>query len=134
MMGKRIIVMFPSREYRDSLIHEAVLKSGTIFNTLSVETTPTDVKVMGEIKADEEKSREFIRILKRMSGVVKELGVVMKFDPEKCVACGLCFSLCPTRAIILNKDFSIKFDFDECVLCMNCVNNCPVNAVSYLGD
>lgn len=133
-MGKRVLVLFPSKDYKDSMIQEVILKSGTIFNTLKVEATPTYMKIMGEIKADEEKAQEFIRILKRRGAVVKELGVMMKFDPQKCVACGLCVSLCPTTAIICNKDFSVRFDFNECILCMNCVNNCPVNAVSYLGD
>lgn len=133
-MGKRVLVLFPNKEYRDSIIPETVLKSGTVFNTLKVESTPTNVKIMGEIKADEEKAQEFMRILKRRGGIVKELGVIMRFDPEKCVACGLCVSLCPTTAILFNKDFSVRYDFDECILCMNCVNNCPVNAVSHLGD
>lgn len=133
-MSKRVLVLFQRREYEDSVIHEIVLKSGVVFNILKKEEMPTQVKIMGEIKADEEKAQEFIRILKRKGGVVKELGAIMKFNGERCVACGMCISLCPTNAIVLNKDFSVKFDFDECVLCMNCVNNCPVKAVSYLGD
>lgn len=133
-MSKRVLVFFPSKEYKESFIPEIVLKSGTVFNTIKTEVTPTHIKIMGEIKAEEEKAQEFIRILKRRGAVVKELGVIMRFDPDKCVACGMCVSLCPTNAIAFNKDFSVRYDFDDCILCMNCVKNCPVNAVSYLGD
>jgi len=133
-MSKRVLVFFPSKEYKESVIPEIVLKSGTIFNTIKTEVTPTHVKIMGEIKANEEKAQEFIRILKRRTAVVKELGIMMRFDLDKCVACGMCVSLCPTTAISFNKDYSVRYDFDECILCMNCVKNCPVNAVSYLGD
>jgi len=133
-MSKRILVMFPNKEYKEALLHEIMLKSGTVFNTINTEVTPTHTKIMGEIKGDEEKAGEFMRILKRRGGIVRELDVMMKFDQAKCVSCGMCVSLCPTKAILYNKDFSVKFDFNECILCMRCVENCPVNAVSYLGD
>jgi len=133
-MSKRVVVLFPVKEYEESVINETVLKSGVVFNTIKKEVTPTHVRIMGEIKAGEEKAQEVMRIFKRRGGIVKELGMIMKFDEAKCVACGMCVSLCPTNAIVMNKDFSVKFDFDECVLCMNCVNNCPLKAVVYLGD
>lgn len=133
-MSKRLLAIFSNKEYRDSIIPEIMLKSGTVFNIIKTEVSPTHVRIMGELKTDEEKAQEFMRILKRRGAIVKELGVMMNFNSEKCVACGMCVSLCPTNAILYNKDFSVRFDFDECVLCMNCVYNCPVNAVSYLGD
>ena len=54
----------------------------------------------------------------------------IRIDPEKCVQCGRCESLCPT--------FSISGDSIQkgrtcvtCTKCGRCVDECPKNAISY---
>lgn len=62
-----------------------------------------------------------------------DLGVKGGMKPEwvddKCIYCGVCEVVCPTRAIKIEKQEQ-KLNFDEalCSYCGRCVKSCPVNA------
>lgn len=52
-----------------------------------------------------------------------------KFIKEKCNYCGLCASVCPVKAIEVNKDSKdIVFYEDKCIGCGDCVHSCPTSA------
>ncbi len=46
---------------------------------------------------------------------------------DKCVGCGTCEDICPTKSI--NPD-SYTVNTNTCVLCLGCVNNCDYQAVT----
>lgn len=57
---------------------------------------------------------------------------------EKCIACGLCAAVCPSKCIYINtnenedgKKFAERYDIEvlRCVYCAFCVEACPVGAV-----
>ncbi len=52
-----------------------------------------------------------------------------KVDPNKCVGCGACVSVCPVQAISMEGD-KAKVDPNKCVDCGACVSACPVQAIS----
>ena len=45
---------------------------------------------------------------------------------DKCVKCGLCEKICPTRSI--KVDGKVTFS-DSCMICFRCVHQCPVEAI-----
>lgn len=45
---------------------------------------------------------------------------------DKCIMCGLCWTLCPTAAI--THDAPAQVDSSACIACMGCVNICPTGA------
>jgi len=52
-------------------------------------------------------------------------------DRERCVDCGACVALCPTRSFEVDpssREISLKSP--RCVSCMLCVRGCPVRAIS----
>lgn len=51
-------------------------------------------------------------------------------DEESCIDCGLCTSLCPTKALSVN-DATRKVEFDShvCTACGMCTRVCPVHAM-----
>lgn len=74
-------------------------------------------------------------------------------NPDKCISCGICESVCPYHSIIYapvpceqaclvdaiskNENGKETIDFDKCTYCGKCVANCPFGAIveeSHLFD
>ena len=53
---------------------------------------------------------------------------MLKIDPEKCNACGLCEKSCPFNAIAVESELAQVNE--QCTLCGACVNVCPQNALA----
>ena len=51
----------------------------------------------------------------------------------KCVACGHCAKVCPTRAITLSKNGGRQIDWDRCDQCLKCVEVCLYDALTAIG-
>ncbi|MBI4399451.1 4Fe-4S binding protein [Candidatus Micrarchaeota archaeon] len=130
-MSKRVILQFPMNLSKDPLLSETILKTGATFNIIKTEINSTKAEILGDVIASDEKIEEFIRILKRRGVIIKMIDSVLLFSRNACVDCGLCVSLCPTQALLLNKDFTLKLELDNCILCQKCVVNCPVRAFKY---
>lgn len=55
----------------------------------------------------------------------------IKVDNDKCIACGLCVSLCPMRNIQI-KEGKATFG-GKCTLCYRCFSECPRQAITIIG-
>ena len=56
-------------------------------------------------------------------------GILPTWKQEKCIYCGLCQAVCPTKAITVDKEkHTLTYRKDDCVYCGKCVTNCPVTA------
>ncbi|MDE5544917.1 MAG: 4Fe-4S binding protein [Bacteroidales bacterium] len=58
-------------------------------------------------------------------------------DKEKCKGCGICVSICPTKAIGLSKEvngkgynFAMLTNEDACVGCASCGHICPDGVIT----
>lgn len=65
---------------------------------------------------------------------------IIKYDPDKCVACGKCIEVCPKEIFTKSKDGKaslINDKIEECTLCQSCVEECSrvgANAITVKGD
>ena len=55
-----------------------------------------------------------------------------KIDPNKCIACHACMSVCPVMAISIRNDGTGKCIIDPavCIDCATCASVCPVAAIA----
>ena len=52
-------------------------------------------------------------------------------DPDCCIDCGLCSSLCPSGALSLAAPtWRLQFDAQRCLVCQQCIPSCPFEAIS----
>lgn len=49
-----------------------------------------------------------------------------------CIGCRTCESVCPTGAIVFDRD-GVRFDREKCVVCRKCVDECPTGAIETKG-
>jgi len=68
----------------------------------------------------------------------------LKFDFEKCIACGICVNSCPNDVLSFEteKDKNLKkkklmsytIDFQYCMFCNLCVEGCPKDCLHFDHD
>jgi NAD-dependent dihydropyrimidine dehydrogenase PreA subunit len=56
--------------------------------------------------------------------------VTLKFDPEKCVGCGMCINVCPHGVFEIAEGKAIPVDIESCMECGACAKNCAFSAIS----
>lgn len=53
----------------------------------------------------------------------------LALDPEACVGCGACATVCPHGVLALEDRRALVKDRDGCMECGACAQNCPSGAI-----
>ena len=56
--------------------------------------------------------------------------LTLKLNPDPCIGCGLCETVCPHGVFIVRDRKASIVDRDACIECGACARNCPVDAIS----
>ena len=131
MPTERLLLNFPSKIVKKPVVYRIVKDFDLEFNILRAEiTSDLEGKMLLEIKGPKEKIEECKAYLEKEGVEIKEADKGIILDKEACVNCGLCVSLCITKALYLKEgSYEVDFDIDKCILCGLCLNCCPVNAI-----
>lgn len=54
-------------------------------------------------------------------------------DKEKCIECGICFSICPVKSIVA-KEGNYEITYDYCKGCGLCAYECPKKAIDMVSE
>ncbi|HOK58983.1 MAG TPA: 4Fe-4S binding protein [Methanothrix sp.] len=91
---------------------------------------------MLEIEKDMDVEGSHVICRQRSGDIIK----ILDYDYKTCNGCGICISLCPTKALQSGPILEIAtgldappvlIDLDACVFCGMCANFCPVNAYRF---
>jgi ferredoxin len=122
---KKYLLEFDEKQLGEPILADCILETGVRLNVLRADADgnilirfPKDYekKVLGFLESKKVKHRE-----------EKEL---VEYDKEKCVDCGACISICPTKAFSFDQNGKLIYDEDKCVLCGLCIDACPRRALS----
>ncbi len=75
-------------------------------------------------------------IKKNKNDKVLQVGSIV-FDQTKCIGCGNCLGVCPTKFLSLNKRKKINLSENKnknCISCGQCILHCPVGAIEGVGE
>ena len=68
---------------------------------------------------------------------VEGIRAKVAWEIEKCIGCGLCPQICPSKAIELTGKGSkaeITYYLDRCLFCGECVDVCPTKAIKTTSE
>lgn len=57
----------------------------------------------------------------------------IRYQPEKCIYCGSCISVCPSSSHRINERFVHTFQRSKCISCTQCANICNTKALDLIG-
>ncbi|MBA5941975.1 MAG: 4Fe-4S binding protein [Methanophagales archaeon] len=61
---------------------------------------------------------------------VRRLQELIVWDEERCIHCGACISVCPTKVFTFDTSWKINLEEEKCVRCEVCVKACPLSALA----
>jgi ferredoxin len=131
----KIGLMFPP-EKADKPIVTNLVKYGLTFNILRATISPGKTgNIILEISGTDENLGKSLDYLKGEGIEVKiYTDSVIRYE-EKCMHCGACTSVCPSGALVMNKQtWELEFTMDKCLLCGHCVKACPARAIKSFDD
>lgn len=131
MKARRLVLTFPENIVTKPITYKLVKNFDLEFNILRAEiTTEMEGKILIEIKGNKNQIEKGIEYLTKEGVTIQEASKDIIMDKDQCIHCGLCTSLCITKALTLDKiNFKLNFNKDKCILCGFCQNSCPVNAI-----
>jgi len=62
-----------------------------------------------------------------------EVRILMKliaWDEERCIHCGACIGVCPTKVFKFNPSWELNLEEEKCIRCETCVKACPLGALA----
>jgi len=124
-MTKKYLIKLGGEQLGEPIIADCILATGVRVNILRADA---DGRIL--IRFPKEHDTAVLKFLKGKGVEVSEQKNVVKHDPDRCVNCGACIALCPTKAFSFDKDRKLVYDEEKCVLCGICIDACPRRALS----
>lgn len=123
----RMLVRFNTDKVKEAVTANVILETGATINILSALLNEKGGEMLLEVP--DAKADKVMEAFKRRGVEIEEKKYV-EILREKCVHCGLCYSLCPVDAIQLDtKKYEINLAKELCIGCFKCLDACPVEAI-----
>ncbi|MDD4940543.1 MAG: 4Fe-4S binding protein [Candidatus Omnitrophica bacterium] len=131
MISKRIVLHFPQRLVDKPIVYRLIKDYNLEFNILKAYVTPQEEGLMVlELRGQDKEYEKGLEYL-RSSGVkIQPLGQDVVRNSAKCTDCGVCVTVCPAGALVVDpKTRKVIFDEEKCIACELCVKICPSHAM-----
>jgi len=131
MVSKKIVLHFPQKLIDKPIISLLVKEYNLQFNILKASITPEEEGLMVlEISGEEKDFDLGIRFLGKEGVRIQPLSKDVKRNDIRCTNCGVCVTICPTKALVYESaTYKVNFYDNKCIACELCIKACPVRAM-----
>jgi len=128
---KIIYLSFPPEASGRPVVCNLALLFNLSFNILKADISPRhEGSLTLEITGREENYRKGLSYLKENGVKITPASQKVARDEDACMHCGLCTSLCRTKALSVDLESrKVVFDVEKCSACGMCTRVCPVRAM-----
>ncbi|MCJ7488841.1 MAG: 4Fe-4S binding protein [Thermoplasmata archaeon] len=132
-MKTKLVLNFNPEASNLPITHNLTAKYGLLVNILRAEIDEVGGKMVIEVSGKADSIKTGISYLKEAGVGVRSIKEGVRRDDEACTHCGVCISICPTKALILDsKTHKVIFKEEKCVACGVCIDACPPRAMEIL--
>jgi len=124
----KYILRYPENIISKPILSDAIIKTGVMVNIIIASVEYSKAVIIISVVGGRDEEEKIIGYLKKKGVSVEKIDANIIKDDWKCVDCGACVGVCPTKAITM-VDNSMKLDNDECIRCGACVTACPTRAL-----
>ena len=129
---RRLTLQFPREAVHQPITYRLAVDYDVASRIIRAQVAPNQrgtwvVELSGDIDELDAAQEWLMSLGLTISSAAGEIAI----DPERCVDCGICSSVCPSGALSCSTpDWRLQFDQRRCVVCEQCIAVCPLDAIS----
>lgn len=132
-MKTKVVLNFSPEAANTPITHNLIAKYRLLVNILRAEIDEIGGKMVLELSGKADDIRKGIDYLKSNGVGVRPIKEGVRRDDDVCTHCGMCVSICPTKALVFDPETSkVTFTEEKCVACGVCIDACPPRAMEIL--
>ncbi len=132
-MKTKVVLNFSPEASNQPITHNLISKYHLMLNILRAEIDEVGGKMVIELSGKADEIRKGLDYLKASGVNVRPIREGVRRDEEACTHCGMCISICPTKALTMDvKTGKVSFNEERCVACGVCIDACPPRAMEIL--
>ncbi len=134
MQKKRVVLSYPSHLIDQPVISILVKDYDLTVNILRARITPNEEgRLVLEITGKRPGLEAGFKYLSEIGVEIQPLAQDVKWHEDRCTHCTACISICPTKALDVNRPLmEVFFKRDKCIACELCIPVCPYQAMEIL--
>lgn len=111
-----------------TLIKRFNIEMNILHADISLNKTGT---LVADIKGEDQDVDAALSFIEEQGIQYKLFNKKLIWQEEFCVHCGACTAVCPSDALMMNREsWCLEFDKEKCLVCGLCTKACPLNVMS----
>jgi ferredoxin len=130
-ISKRIVLHYPPDLTEKPVVYQLVKKYHIMFNILRANFSADGIgMLLLELTGEKNNLTRGLDYLKKIGVKTELLSQDIERIEERCVHCGFCAMVCPSRAISIQPvTMRVMIQTQYCIGCEECVRVCPYKAI-----
>ena len=130
MPGRKFLLTFPPAVANQPITQRLWRDFDITVNILKADIDESGGRLIIELTGKQDDISRATDYLTANKVRVEELRNYVRRDTKKCTDCGMCVSICPVKAYVMEGDHHVVFHLERCVACGTCLDACPPGALS----